>query len=433
MKKLALAWFIIGVIVIAFNTYPMLTTKTNPAPFDAQFQKFILDTHIVSTNGEKFSDDLSFLFIDFKYDNQIKICEFGTAKAAGLGDTPTTLQVNGTLKAMFTPYWPSFWYYLAHLNMPVWAVGTKPRDHKTEDLNIIESNNAWHMFTSMGGKHLFTLSDLEHERCFNVLQRKKRTDSHDNYHGIVIYKPTKNAIKEDYSAFKKKYPQFLYLDEVGCPYAVYKTLGASLFKEAHLQKYKPRWKIYQKTYTKTLAHEIVSDIASDIMVIKPINAVQGRGIIMVNKEDLDATLKHICKETPLLNMPTDTYEKRSHTYSHWNHDHHNTFLVEEYCPSQPLFIHDKWYDPTIRMYFTLRHQQEKIFVNVFGGYYKIPVKALTDEGTLTEKHKTVPYYKSDVALSGLTLPAELLVKITIELKEVLPNIYRQMLLKHTRK
>ncbi len=157
----------------------------------------------------------------------------------------------------------------------------------------------------------------------------------------------------------------------------------------------------------------------------------GRGIIIVNKDDLDETLKFICNEKSSIKIvSSDAYETQSHTYSHWKQDRNQQFLVEEYCPSQPMFIHNKFYDPTFRMYFVMRHDHGKIYVNILGGYAKIPVKALSDEGSLTEKHKTVPYYKSEVALSALTLPEDLLMKIKNELKIMLPKIYLKMLEKH---
>ncbi len=419
MRKLTFIWFMIGVIVIATKCHSM----------DRTFQDFIFDTRVVPTSNERLKDDLSFLFVDLKYDNQIKICEFGTAKAAGLGDSPTDLLVNGTSRTMYTPYWPSFWQYLTQLNLPVWCVGMKPRDHRTAQLNLTKSNEAWDTFTNAGGKHFISLKTLEQDESFKNYKRSNQN----NYAGLVIYKPTGTHPTEDYFAFRKRNPQFFYLDEVGAHYAVYKTLGASVFNTAELQPYKPRWKVYQKRYTSTLTDTVLQDIRSDMFVIKPINALCGHGIIMVTKEDLDETLKYICKEPSSIAIPSDDYENHSHTYKHWKTDKNDVFMVEEYCPSQPLYIHNKYYDPTIRMYFTLRHEGGNIFVNVFGGYYKIPVKALSDEGSLTEKHKTVPYYKAGVPLSGLTLPEELLAQITDELKDVLPKIYRQMLLKHVKR
>ena len=49
---------------------------------DHQLQEFIFDTTVVNTPDKNFKADLSFLFIDFKYDNKLKICEFGRAKTA---------------------------------------------------------------------------------------------------------------------------------------------------------------------------------------------------------------------------------------------------------------------------------------------------------------------------------------------------------------
>lgn len=423
---------LIGLVGLSWSlpTLVIALTSINP-PLDHHLETFISDTTIVNIPEKNLKADISFLFIDFKYDsstNKVKICEFGRGKTTGLGNTPVTMSINDMPTTMFSPYWPSFWYYLANaIDMPVWYVGIKPADHLSEQLNRTESNDAWNSFIGMGGIYHETLRNLERDPLFQKVKFAGSYKYHDlkSHKGLIIYKPTASDCIS-LSAFKKKYPQFLYLDDIGSIYGGYKHIGALLFEDSTLKEYKPCFKTYRKEYVPHLAQTIINDIKSDIFVIKPVSAGYGRGIIMVTKADLDITLQHICnyKQLPI---PPTAYEEQSKTYSHWKYNKDNVFIVEEYCPSTPLFVHGKVYDPTVRIHFILRHDSGKMYINMLGGYHKIPVKALSDEGSLTEKHKTVPYYKSDVALSALTIPSDEFTRITTALKSVLPKIYHKML------
>ncbi len=396
----------------------------------APLQNIRFDTAVIDAANKNFNADISFLFIDFKYDNHIKICEFGRAKTSGLGDTAIKILVNNTPTRMYAPFWPLFWEYLLQLDMPIWFVGIQPRDHKKATLSE-HKNNAWDEFIKIGGHYHSSFEALEQDPLFNKQTDKKpfnATNLH-NYKGIIICNPQPSE-PIDIDSFKKNHPHYLFLDEVGSKYGRYKHMGASLFEDSSLQMYKPRWNVFPKKYTSTLADQVIESVQSDIFVIKPIGALFGKGVIMIDKQDLDVTLKYICRHDESLQITQDTYETSSQTYSYWKDNEDDIFLVEAYCPSTPIMRHNKFYDPTFRIYFALRHDAGKIFVDIFGGYLKVPVKGLLDEGTLTEKHKTVPYFKSKVGLSAISIPNDLFKKMSTELKIALPKIYHKMLEQH---
>jgi phosphoribosylamine-glycine ligase len=50
---------------------------------------------------------------------------------------------------------------------------------------------------------------------------------------------------------------------------------------------------YKKTYTKKLAAKVVSELRCDTFVIKPRGQFMGRGVIIVQEQDLDEVLHYI--------------------------------------------------------------------------------------------------------------------------------------------
>lgn len=143
--------------------------------------------------------------------------------------------------------------------------------------------------------------------------------------------------------------------------------------------------MYPKQYHQDLAKQILNDLQAPICIIKPINALQSYGVIMVTADDLDETLR-------LILTPNDDIKKMHHRcYKHWVTDNNDTFIVEAYAPSKTMVIDNKPYDPTMRIVFCLSYQQGIITLHVLGGFWKIPLKALNETGTLTEQHITIPF------------------------------------------
>ncbi len=353
------------------------------------------------------SPDISFLFIDFKYDQKtedIKICEFGRGRYAG--ETSIFTALTHENQPNYSPFWPLLLEDLMQNltpTMPIWMVGKPP-----VSMTILQG---------MGCQYAKNIPDLRKDQCFlGALKTYKNRFNNqyknfNDYAGLIIFRlplmseRPKNFEKE-YDIFKKQYPQFLYLGQVGDPYAACKRLGNSIFQNKTLKKYKPKWGVYKKIYTKNLTKKIIKDLKSNAMVIKPLNGKKSQGIMLVQKHELNDTLKTIINQ---------------------KNQHYNDplFIVEEFCQSTPLIINHKRYDPTMRVIFVAHHEEGKIGVNILGGYCKFPKIDLDTPGTLDEKHITAT--QNDKRLVGIPIPPNIFKGIKQILEYILPKIYSKML------
>ena len=102
------------------------------------------------------------------------------------------------------------------------------------------------------------------------------------------------------------------------------------------------------------------------------------------------------------------------------------FLIEEYAPSKPVTLGGKQFDATLRMVFVLDYDQvaNEINLTFLGDYWKLPEKALDEEGTLTERHKSkiVTNRESSIEVD----PQDRLVVMNI-LGGALPKLYLKMI------
>ena len=238
-----------------------------------------------------------------------------------------------------------------------------------------------------------------------------------SYHGFVIIKPKATDNRE---LFRKKYPGVVFIDNAIYLYQRDKgKINQFLRNHPIAEKHKPKWNIYKTKYHKNLATTISQEIGSDLLVIKPINGIQGRGVIILKKEDLNQVLEGI------LNKDEEKIPKKDSAYQYWLTTPNKFFMVEEFADSDPvrvLHLGGKFYSPTIRIAFLLFYSKRNIEIVCLGGYNKLPKKALSDEGTLNEKHKsagTLPYFcKADPLV---------IQEAGDQLKEVLTVVYRRML------
>ena len=118
----------------------------------------------------------------------------------------------------------------------------------------------------------------------------------------------------------------------------------------------------------------------------------------------------------------------STSFNYWKGDKNAHFIIEEYCSSKPLMVDGKTYDPTMRMFFIQRYDKGKIYTTVLPGFWKTPPKALSEFGSLIEKHKTVLTAENGKAgRRGLTIGKKDMRGIRKALNEALPKIYKKML------
>lgn len=361
----------LAVIFLYFNT--LLSTPHHRKTIN----NILRETVTLATKEQNYlAPDISFLFLDFKYNNgNLKICELGASTHAGLTDSKSF--VNGRQENMVSPYWEVLWPYLAKFNIPVWFVGW-----------IAEKDRmSYGSFKALGGKHAKSLKDLETTLLFKKHATKK-LPAHaaiQDYAGIIIYRRPRGETYHDRQVFRKKYPNFLLLNDASRSYTA-KNATAQLLKENGLQDFKPIWHTYPKQYTANLAQKIAQDIPSDIVVIKPVKSMQSRGVNIIKKTELDDRLKLILRDT-------DTIPAHAHrSLSHWKRDKSKNFIVEEFAESRIITRSNRRYQPTMRIVFGLTHDKGVISLNIFGGFWKIPLKSIDDlNASLIEKNVTIPF------------------------------------------
>lgn len=83
------------------------------------------------------------------------------------------------------------------------------------------------------------------------------------------------------------------------------------------------------------------------------------------------------------------------------------------------------HDPTMRVMLVMHHDKGQLHINVLGGFWKVPVKSLTDKGSLTERLVTIAH--SGAKYSGILVEKEDMKDIKNILHSMLPRLYETML------
>jgi len=396
----------VGILAFCgFETYAALHVK----PITKNILSLLDDTLEVDVKANKLVSynlpaDVSFLFSDIKFTGeQIKICEFGGIMA-GVHDTQ--VMINNKEETVITPYWSLFWHFVKQYNTPIWYIGDKMPAITKELLAV-----GGQYFDSLKSFTQFIDSSDHAQKARNSCKNIK------NCAGILVL--GNNAPVRVRQNFIKNYPGIVLVNSNVRRFTV-KELSYKLFHEdPELAAFMPRLKSYEKKYTRDLARQICNDIPTDYFVIKPINAMQSKGVRMTDAAGLDAALKLILRDTSTI----PSTEHRSLSY--WKNDKNKTFFVEEYAPSKTITIEGKPYDPTMRLVFFMSHEDGIMKINVIAGYWKIPVKSLTDEAPLTERHITKPF--SGDFFTGRVISSEDMKKAKNILKVMLSKIYPKML------
>jgi hypothetical protein len=150
----------------------------------------------------------------------------------------------------------------------------------------------------------------------------------------------------------------------------------------------------------------------------------GNGIIIVERNELDKTLKRIlCPENKsILQHMKDT------SYSYWHRDKNQSFIVESYETSKPIPVNGKLFNGTMRVVFVLTHdltqENDIIDVHFLGSYWKLPILPISANGTMNEKNKS--NIKKGTIPSAKVAPKDY-ETVKQELRKILPKIYKKML------
>ncbi len=336
--------------------------------------------------------DISCLIADIKFDGKkCKILEFGEITKSYFKGHEI---LYGTGKI-----WQTFWQHLAHYKLQVWYLGRELVTQQEQETVQFKK------FLQAGGRYASTFDLLKQHKAF-----KSDVES------IIIQRKYK-APERIARSFKQRNPQAILLNQASRAFVSNKLKTSKLFDEEFLEEYKPQWKHYEKHYSKTLATKIAHDFPNhETLVIKPLNSANGFGVIITTKQNLDRTLKRIFSKK---------YKgKRNKAERYWKNDTNRLFLVESFERSKYLTIKNKHYDPTLRVIFVIDNYFGPIQINYLGSYWKLPMYALEDEGTLTEKHK------SKISLGNacsVQVSDEDFEAVTQHLDVVLPIIYEKML------
>ncbi len=356
----------------------------------------------------KYPADISYMVCDFKYSQEdgVKICEVqhGTVSALG-GDLYISGGV-GSISPMIANFFDRF-------PMKKWVSG-----RFYAPLRKSLAAKGWQIEQS-----ITTLSkNPEFLECAALPPADPSSIA--SYAGIVY---ASREAANDFDFYRKAYPGILFVDAAALPYWIDKYKMNLLFNNnAELKEYKADWEPYPKKYDPLLAERIQETMPSELYVIKPRKQFLGTGVIVVENKDLDGVLQMILEPQASLKSHPDK------SYSYWLRNKDDSFLIEKYYKSDYLHFSHKLsekgdalasdseeaysYDATMRIAFILEYNEGKMSCHCLGGFWKLPCKALEEEGTLKEQTISVcapPFYRA--------VDPELL-------KEINPKIERAMLL-----
>lgn len=186
------------------------------------------------------------------------------------------------------------------------------------------------------------------------------------------------------------FPQILFLDRAILPYSQNKyTMNCLLDKIEKTKKLRPKWNTYRKGASQDLIDKITFDIPGEIIVLKPIQSTMGRGVIIAEKKDLENTLKYIFyspKEVLLNDL--------ERSYSQYAIDTSDSFIVEEFIPSDPLLLGENSlpYDCTMRVMAVLTYHKKIPTITFLSEYWYSPSKPVDSSYTLIQSHKAKGTY-----------------------------------------
>jgi len=341
--------------------------------------------------------NISYMVADLKYSQKhgLKICEVQHGSLSTLnGDLYVSSKENNeNFKENIGDISPKIVDFFNQFDMKKWIVGSffKP-------LKICFQISGWNTHRSIR-----TLTrDPDFLKYSKLIPNDPTCIS--SYHGIVY---AMYDTLQDVNAYRVMYPGIIFIDQVTLNYWNDKYKMNLLFDDnIELKKYKADWKIYPRKYDLLLAERIRKEMPSDFYVIKPKSAFLSYGIIVVENKDLDDTLLVILDPQSKLSR---THNDKGYNYWYNLNSKNNvfetdknddTFIVEKYYESDYLPLplpckisnnsvsndHEIYnYDATMRIAFILKYNNGIMTYHSMGGFWKLPLKALEETGTLNEK------------------------------------------------
>lgn len=347
---------------------------------------------------------LTFLIADLKYNSRdgVKVCEVQQGIFSSFNQDNEIHHGNGEIAKNFDRE-------VRRWGVHLWTLVRDVND-KAIVRQIEQGSEDWTVVKS--------IYQLKRDPLWKKLLKKEFDDPTkiSNYRGLLF---ARAKSRDDSTFLHFLYPGLLFLDEPVDKYSVDKYKMNALFNgDPAMERVKAEWRCYPKSYHRDLYKKIRKEIDSDYYVIKPRGEFRGQGVIIAAKEELDSILKTILGDKKRLKNHRDP------DYSYWVRDGFDSFIVERYYPSDPVASAEggELYDPTMRITFLLSYDNEELSLLFTGCYYKVPVKSLSEEGSLNELHKS--YGKK----TFLTPPAkEVIEEVQMQLKEPLLLLFKKML------
>lgn len=360
----------------------------------------------------KHAADISYLVADFKYSQEqgLKICEVQQGALSAVTGDLYLSGGDGNISPLIADFFTLF-------TQKKWAAG-----YLYPPLKRSLAAQEWSIQQSMK----MVLKDPTFLECAALPPSDPFSIT--SYAGIVY---DSYDIARHFDSYRRACPGILFIDAVTLPYWKDKYKMNELFAyNDELKQYKADWRLYPKKYDPFLAERIQEEMPSQFYVIKPSGEFLANGVIVVASTDLDTVLQMILEPLPSLGKHPDK------KYAYWWKSKEDTFLIEKYYVSDYLcFSHpfeeemslqaEYHYDATMRLAFILQYDQGRMTYHPLGGFWKLPPKAIEEEGTLNEKMISLcepPFY--------VAVDPELLKEVNIQMERAMILLYDQMLNVH---
>lgn len=352
---------------------------------------------------EQYPADVCFMVADLKYNAKqgVQVCEIQQASLSLFnGDAFRCLEEESIHKELVR--------VLSLYNKNGWVVADR-----IADKNIVSA------LTNVGWQSLQDIIALVSDPYFMNQAKQPAADMYDlsSYQGFLYINWSDLSVIYD---FQKRFPGMIVMDKSSFSFWIDKYQMTQLFAEDELlSTFKPKWGNYKKNYTKELATQIANDLQCDTFVIKPRGEFLGKGVIIVQRQDLDEILFYIITKNGTL------ADSKNPAYTAWKNDSFDSFIVEEFVTSDPIAIshlENRIYQPTMRVAFLLVYNKQCHNVHFLGGYWKTPLLSLDEDGDFMQKNKDIckfPYY--------CAVDPEIMQLVQKELSIALPILHKKML------
>jgi hypothetical protein len=374
-QALSLLLLISSSAASAIATTKLTTHQPSSTTLQLAFASQQLDTtqhifnQLVATPRTPPPASISFLIADLKLDDlgRTKILEFGQGTRSyfkGYDQLYTTGHI-----------WQQLWQHLATYKLPIWHIGDLKKSAAEADQIALETARA------CGVTQYSSLSILEKTEAFkHALATARATNSSA---GIVVlhhHVTTAAAL----NLFRQTYPSVMIMDDVSHFFVNSKFMTNLLFEQdEQLHNLRPHCKTYSKKLSAQLLQTLHTDFAAyQQLVIKPLDAANGWGVIITNHALIEAELHTIMHNKESL------IHCKDETYRYWLSDRNAHFIIEAFAPSKTIVTHNKPYDPTMRQIFIVEQRGDAIKITFLGSYWKLPARSLTARGSVTQLHKS---------------------------------------------